>query len=97
MAVPKSLDGARVLFTTPIDDRHHHTGKTRHHKHGELQLAAQGLAICHYEAEIDGGFYLFGCDADWKVVTDTWHETVDAAKRQAAFEYDGVDSTWRSH
>jgi hypothetical protein len=49
-----------------------------------------GLAIC----QGDHGFYLFGCDADWQSVTDTWHQTFDEAKGQAEFEYDGVSDTW---
>jgi len=40
------------------------------------------------------GFYLFGCDPDWNVVTDTWHESVDDAKEQAEFEYEGISKTW---
>jgi hypothetical protein len=52
-----------------------------------------GLAICHQASE--GAFYLFGCDADWQSVTDTWHQTVEDAKHQAEFEYEGVNKTWK--
>jgi hypothetical protein len=48
-----------------------------------------------YKGESDTGFYLFYCDTDWNIVTDTWHESLDAAKRQARFEYDGIDNHWR--
>jgi len=27
-------------------------------------------------------------------VTDTWHETLEGALRQAEFEYEGVTATW---
>jgi hypothetical protein len=53
-----------------------------------------GLAICQYAGE--PYYYLFGCDADWQSVTDTWHETLAEAKAQAEFEYEGVTATWRS-
>ncbi len=51
-----------------------------------------GLAICQvgYGQE----FYLFGCDHDWNVVTDTWHQSLDEAKGQAEWEYEGVSKTW---
>lgn len=51
-----------------------------------------GLAICQYPD--DDAVYLFGCDADWNNITDTWHQTVDDAKHQAEFEYQGVSDTW---
>jgi hypothetical protein len=51
-----------------------------------------GLAICQYAGE--EAFYLFGCDADWQNVTDTWHQTLDDAQHQAEFEYEGVSETW---
>ena len=51
-----------------------------------------GLAICQYAGE--EAFYLFGCDADWQSVTDTWHETLNDAQDQAEFEYEGVNRTW---
>jgi hypothetical protein len=46
------------------------------------------LAICQYEGE--QSCYLFYCDAEWNVVTDTWHESVAQAMKQADFEYSGI-------
>ena len=34
---------------------------------------------------------IFGCDEGWNAVTDTWHETLEDAKAQAEFEYEGVN------
>jgi hypothetical protein len=59
---------------------------------GRLIGALAGLAICQYQEE--SAFYLFGCDCDWKVVTDTWHQSIEDAKAQAEFEYEGVEKTW---
>jgi hypothetical protein len=39
-------------------------------------------------------YYLFGCDAEWNTVTDTWHKTLEEALEQAEFEYEGVSKTW---
>lgn len=95
MRCPSCLDGARVLLVTAIDDRHRYTGNCRHHKHGELQGPAQRLAICAYDEDMDAGVYLFRCDAQWNVITDTWHQDIRDARKQAAFEYEGINETWR--
>ena len=54
--------------------------------------AMAALAICQPPGAQE--FYLFGCDADWNVVTDTWHQNLDQAKEQAEFEYEGISKTW---
>ena len=91
--IPKVVGGASVILYTPIDERHRHTGNCRQIVAGVLMGAASGLAICQYEGE--SSFYLFGCDDDWNTVTDTWHETLEDAKAQAEFEYEGVNETWQ--
>ena len=90
---PGEIDGAAVVLFTTIDERHRPTGACRHFVAGELAGPAAGLAICRYEN--DDSFYLFGCDAGWRVVTDTLHATIEEAKAQAEFEYEGVTATWR--
>lgn len=91
--IPKEIGGAKVILFTPIDGRHRYTGKTEHLVAGEVMGPASGIAICQYEGE--DAFYLFGCDDNWESVTDTWHETLDEAKAQAEFEYEGVAGTWK--
>ena len=88
------LDGARVILYTQIDERHRHTGNCQQIVDGTLMGPASGLAICQYEGE--DSVYLFGCDEDWNSVTDSWHQTLEEAKTQAEFEYEGVNATWRS-
>lgn len=90
---PDFLDNAKVVRWSVIDDRHCATGNCRHVVRGELQGPAAGLAICRYDDET--AFYLFGCDAVWNVVTDTWHETLDDALKQAELEYEGITATWQ--
>ena len=92
---PRAIDGANVICFAPIDERHRPTGSCRHTVNGALQGPMAGLAVCQYEGE--GGFYLFGCDADWTCITDTWHETLEEALHQAEFEYVGVSKTWEWH
>jgi hypothetical protein len=38
---------------------------------------------------------VFGCDECWSSVTDTWHPTIEEAKAQAEFEYEGATATWQ--
>jgi len=94
---PEYLDGARVLYWTPIDARHNRTGQTRHYADGELQTDFKGLAIAAYEASTGipkQEVYLFYCDETWEVQNDTYHNSIEAAKEQAEFEYTGTKSTW---
>lgn len=90
---PASIGNAKVIAFTAIDQRHRPTGACRHVVAGELQGPVAGLAICKYEA--DPGYYLFYCDREWNTITDTYHDSLDAAKQQAEFEYTGVSSTWQ--
>lgn len=90
--VPATIDGACVVCASPIDERHTFTGNTRQIVSGELMGVMSGLAICQYPGS--DSFYLFGCDGDWSCITDTFHQTFEAALRQAEVEYAGVSSTW---
>jgi hypothetical protein len=92
---PRQIGGANVICFTPIDERHRPTGNCKQIVSGVLQGPAVGLAIGQYAGE--DGYYLFGCDAGWSPVTDTWHQTVEDAKAQAEFEYAGVSATWQTH
>lgn len=91
--VPTTIDGAKVVCFSPIDDRHRPTGFCRHFVLGELQGPAAYLVVCLYPGE--SGFYLFYCNASLDVITDTWHEDLNAAKTQAELEYEGVSKTWQ--
>jgi hypothetical protein len=55
---------------------------------------AWGVAIC--ESRDDQGFFLFSCEDDRIPVTETWHASLDDARRQAEFEYEGLESTWET-
>ncbi|MFT5327826.1 MAG: hypothetical protein ACI8P0_005731 [Planctomycetaceae bacterium] len=94
-APPNPLNGASVICYSPLDKRHRHTDNCRQLRNGVVQGLASGLAICQYTNE--SCYYLFGCDADWRVISDTWHQTLEDAKDQAEFEYSGVSSTWQQN
>ncbi len=44
--------------------------------------------------EKEGGFYLLYLDSEGASFTDTWHETLEAAKRQAEFEFQITPLEW---
>ncbi|HLK59631.1 MAG TPA: hypothetical protein VKU00_23930 [Chthonomonadaceae bacterium] len=91
---PEKVGGAKVICFTPIDERHRHTGNCKQIVADVLLEVAAGLAICQYEGE--DSYYLFGCDAEWNTLSDTWHVTLENAKEQAEFEYAGVSATWQT-
>ena len=47
-----------------------------------------GLAI----VEGDGGYYLFTCDREWRVMWDSWFQTIDDCKRS----YEKLQLKWIS-
>ena len=89
---PQMLDGGRVVCFARLNDVRP-TGNTAHVVAGEVSPRFHGLAIIEYEPR--GPYYLLYCDQDWYSLTDTWHETLEEAKAQAAFEFKGVDQAWR--
>jgi hypothetical protein len=89
---PRLLSGALLVRWSPIDDRHRPTGNCRHIVAGVVEGPAAGLAICQYEGS--KAYYLFACGSEWNTLTDTWHETLEDAMKQAEFEYEGVSKTW---
>jgi hypothetical protein len=93
MNKPLQIGRTKVILYTPLDERHKPTGNCRHIVMGELMRAVAGLAICQSEGE--DSFYLYYCDENWERFTDTWHQTLEDAKHQAEFEYQGVGATWQ--
>lgn len=95
MQPPLELDGAKVLLYATLQKEHKPTANTKHYLGGDLMQPSSGLAICRYGN--DEGFYLFYCDSDWNVVTDTYHESIEDAKNQAEFEYKDVSNAWQQN
>lgn len=89
---PAELDGAVVLWVTDGDEaaefypvRHLNTGQ-------DEPIVA--LAVCEYAAH-PGSIYLFGCNADWKVLHDTLHDSAEAAMAAAREEIVRGSIRWR--
>jgi hypothetical protein len=87
---PHELDGARVLKYAVVTPEVEPTGATRHTVGGVGFGPAATLAIARHAGE--DGTYLLYLDHDGHVFTDTWHESIEDALHQAAFEYEGL--TW---
>jgi hypothetical protein len=88
---PPKISGLPVICFTLIDERHRPTGKSPHVSPCGLLGPARELAICGRPGE---SVYLHSCGEGWVPFMDTWHETVEEARRQAEFEYEGVSATW---
>lgn len=70
------------------------TGKTRHFSGGELLPPPVKLQIAQYP---DGeGFYLFYLDANDEVMTDTYHDTIEAAMKQGTWEFNTAVEDWHN-
>jgi len=87
---PKDWGNCELLRWSLIDERHRPTGNCVQIVRCEVQGPAAGLAICVDKS----GYFLFGCDSAWHVVTDTWHQTLEEAMNQAESEYEGISATW---
>jgi hypothetical protein len=86
------IEGAKVILWTPIDDRHRATGGCRHSHNGQFVGAASWMAICRFDE--GEACYLFQYHPDSDFYSDTFHESIEDAKHQAEFEYEGVSKTW---
>ena len=91
---PKTLDGADVLIWAPLNEGVIPTGYCTHSVAGADMGPADALAICVY-SDPAPEYYLFHCDRAWRVLTDTAHDTLELAQRQAETEYTGVSARWR--
>jgi hypothetical protein len=90
---PSIIGGLGVVLYSRIDERHRPTGGCRHVVHGGGELGpAWGVAIC---TDPDtGGFFVFSCEHNWIPAADSWHASLEEARRQAEFEYEGLGATW---
>lgn len=91
---PPPLDGNGLIQFAPVSPATPSSGMTVHRVNGEIVGSASVLAI--YQCDDGNGYYLFGCDSGWEIVTDTWHSTLQEAEAQAEFEYPGIDGHWQT-
>jgi hypothetical protein len=69
------------------------TGNTVSYVNGEPMPMPDSLTIAELGPEFEG-YYLFYHDDKGDVMTDTYHDSLDAAFRQAQFEYDIPRGAW---
>jgi hypothetical protein len=87
--------GSSVLLEYPVvTPGVRPTRRTIHSVEGEVLQPAAFLAIGRYDG--DARVYLFDCDESWRVMTDTCHGSIDDARAQAEFEYEGLLTLWRA-
>lgn len=89
---PTNFGDSKTLSYIFLNETHIKTGNTRHFVMGELVQEINGLAICKYEK--DAGYYLFYCNQDWEIITDTYHNSIEDAKKQAEFEFINSIQSW---
>jgi hypothetical protein len=75
------------------------TGQTAHFLGAPTDRAVEMLRLPDPVSveivEQEGAFYLLRLDRNGECLADTWHETPEAAKEQAAFEFGIKDDDWR--
>ena len=86
MNFPEILDNAKVLYYTPRE----HYGLVRYTT-GEIADHICYLAICKYNNACT--YYLFGCDKDYEVVSDSPWDSVEECMTVARDSYD-CDISW---
>ena len=88
--IPAILDGADVLMYAVVTPDVESTNATRHVINGVPFERAAALAIAQYEEVASPSHYLFYLSDDGAVMTDTAHDSLEAALAQAEFEYRGL-------
>jgi hypothetical protein len=89
---PDRIAEAPVVSYAVIDRECRATANCRHWQGDQLLGPAAGLLICRS----GDAFFLYACNERWEPETDTWHETVEDAKEQAEFEYQGIRLKWQN-
>ncbi len=96
MEKPKeSIDGARVLYWSQLDDCHIVSGSRHRTVDGETRLPDPGVAIGQRLGDLMT--YLFFCDAQWNPVTDTLHSNISRAKEEAEREFKWREQDMERH
>lgn len=80
---PKILDNAKVLFYTPKDDY----GEI-YYTNSEIADYIKYLAICKYQNDKEE-YYLFKCDENFEVASDSVWESIDECMGGANSSYGG--------
>jgi hypothetical protein len=85
---PIVLDGARVLKVANLTSARA-TGTVTHYLGDERVTAFAAIALAKHDEH--PGVYIFYCDGDWNVITDTLHADLADAEEQAHGEFTGLE------
>lgn len=83
---------AKIVYLVRLRPHHNAASNTRHLVGATLLPRATTLAIAKYTD--DQGFYLFHLDEHGNDFTDTYHDSIEAAMHQAAWEYGVKSDEW---
>ena len=87
-----AADDCLVLREVGLEPRRVSTQQTVHRRGGAVLAAPAALRIVQFSG--DAGFYLLYLDDVGDELTDTFHDSVDAAMAQAEWEYGVVAEDW---
>jgi hypothetical protein len=82
----------RILRRITLAPQHEGTGRTTHYVGGEIAALPASLAVGSYDD--DPGFYLLYYDQGGNELTDTYHDSIEAALEQAEFEFGISSGEW---
>jgi hypothetical protein len=80
----------RAIVRTVTGSTTHLEGRFR----GEIEYTPLPDPVSVEVVEHEGAIYLLRFDSNGECIADTWHDTVDAAKAQADFEFGITDNDW---
>lgn len=86
------MNEATIVKEIVLAPHHAATGKTRHYTDGALNGRPVRLIIVRFS----DGYNLIHLDSQGGEMTDTFHESVDDATEQAAFEFSIKPEEWSS-
>ncbi len=84
-------DDYRIVKRVKLTERHRPTGRARHYLGPSEMPTPAALAIATYDGE---AFYLFYLDEEGTTMTDTLHDSLEAAQAQAEFEFGVEPNGW---
>jgi hypothetical protein len=91
------IEKSRTVINTKLCEviltqKHRATGKTWPYVLGQTAGLPSKLCIAQYPN--DSGYYLFYYGANGEEINDTYHDTLEEAKEQAAFAFTIADEYW---
>ncbi|MBT8141914.1 MAG: hypothetical protein HKN88_10160 [Gammaproteobacteria bacterium] len=93
MQIPEKIGSLEIMLSAIIDESCIHTSNCTHEIDGKVMGKAKWAAIT--KTDLQGYCYLFMCYSDNKL-SDSAHESVEEAKEQAEWEYEGITKNWQS-